>query len=182
MKILDMLFRYAMPALVLFTMVTGFAIGYELAVATLDPMPWSFIYNMVSGLVGTILLSLALVKASRFYFSKQFDKTVQALSLNPKHVFEEAGNGLAIDIEQGKVALIEQGTSVLISLSDIDRLEAGYEQKSKMNKNVANSTLHVYTRLRDYSLVTVSFGMNSMKRDTAARQLEASVATQDEEK
>lgn len=177
MKVLDMLLRYAMPALVLFTMVAGFAVGHSLAIALLDPLPWSFMYNMVSGLIGTVIFSLALVKLSRIYFTKQFEKTVSRMNLSPNHVFEEAGNGLAIDIEQGKVVMVEQGRSVLMNLSDIERIESGYEQKNKMNKSVMNSTLHVYTRLKDYSLVTLSFGLNASKRDQAGRQLEAAITS-----
>lgn len=181
MKVFDMILRFAMPGLVLFTMIAGFAVGHSLAKAMFDPLPWSFMYNMVSGLIGTIIFSLALVKFSRMYFQKQFEKTVQSMKINPHHVFEEAGNGLAIDVDEGKVAFIDQGTSVLVNLTDIDRLESGYEQKSKLNKSVVNSTLHVYTRLKSNSLITLSFGLNSNKRDKAARQLEASISSQIQE-
>src|SRR5690554_6184936 len=120
MKILDMLFRFAMPALVLFTMIAGFAIGHELAVLIFDPLPWSFVYNMVSGLVGTIIFSLILVNLSRKYFTNQFLKTISEMDIKPEFVYEEAGNGLAIDVKKGKVAFVDQGASFLINLSEID--------------------------------------------------------------
>lgn len=181
MRVFDTLFRFAMPALVLITMITGFAVGHELALILLDPMPWSFIYNMVAGLIGTAMFSLALVKASRVYFTKQFDKTMASMGIKPQYVFEEAGNGLAIDVEQGKVVFIDQGVAVSARLSDIDRFEVGQERKSTMSKSVYNSTLHIYTTMKDYSLITISFGLNATKRDQAGRQLEAVIAASQKE-
>ena len=182
MRILELAFRYAMPVLIFITMGIGFVIGHELAVLILDPSPWSFIYNVMSGLLGTVGLSFALVKASRAYFSKQFEQAMTDMGLSPGFVFEEAGNGVAIDLEKGKFAVVEQGIRFALPLSSIRQLESGWDQKNKMNKRVMNNTLHIYTSSKENSLITVSYGMNAGKRDQAVRQLEASMATSEEEK
>lgn len=177
MKILDLLFRFAMPALVLFTMIFGFALGHELAVIMLDPVPFSFVYNTVSGLIGTIIFSLILIKFSRRYFTKQFMKNVESMELSTDYVYEEAGNGIAIDLEKEKLLLVEQGHSTLISLHDVKGLESTFEKKNKWAKSVVNSVLHVYTNQKENDLVTVSYGLNSEKRDRAARRIEVSIAS-----
>lgn len=182
MKVLDMAFRFAMPVLVFLTMAIGFALGHELAVLLLDPTPWSFIYNVISGLCGTVALSVLLVKLSRVYFTKQFQATVDSLGITPNYVFEEAGNGIAIDVDQGKVAMVEQGTSFCTKLSSVTQIESGWDQKSRLNRKVANNTLHIYTKSKENSLVTISYGMNASKRNQALRQLDAAVATSTDER
>lgn len=176
MRILDLALRYALPVLVFFAMAVGFIIGNELAQLLLEPSAWSFIYNVMFGLGGTIAFAFLLVKLSREYFSKQFKETVKSMGLTPTFVFEEAGNGIVIDVEQGKVALVEQGVSSCIDLDAINELESGWDQQSKLNRKVANNTLHIYTRSKENSLITISYGMNANKRNQALRQLDAATS------
>lgn len=182
MRILDFSFRYALPALVFLAMAIGFAIGNSIAQLAFESSPWSFLYNVSFGLVGTGVCAFLLVKVSRVYFSKRFIESMKELGLTCNFVFEEAGNGIAIDANAGRVGISEQGSTSCIDLKSINQIESGWDQKNKLNSKVSNNILYIYTTSKEHSLIKISFGMNESKRNQAIHQLNAQISLENKNK